>query len=95
MAQPSSHNDLDPDLHDLRVSNDAMTGHQPLSDDEVLAALGYRQEFRRKFSIWSIFCLSFSSLGLLSSVAATLSFTLGFESLFLQLKFLGMQEQEA
>ena len=85
IVQPSSHNDLDPDLYDLRAINDAFPGHQPLSDDEVLRALGYRQEFRRKFSIWSIFCLSFSSLGLLSSVAATLPFTLGFETLILQL----------
>jgi hypothetical protein len=47
------------------------------ADEQVLAELGYRQEFRRKFTLWSNFCLSFSSLGLLPSVAATLGFTLG------------------
>jgi hypothetical protein len=48
-----------------------------MADEEVLAKLGYRQEFRRKFTLWSNFSLSFSSLGLLPSVAATLTFTLG------------------
>ena len=48
-----------------------------IADEEVLAKLGYRQEFRRKFTLWSNFSLSFSSLGLLPSVAATLTFTLG------------------
>ena len=62
-----SHDDLD-DIADHKVD----------SDDDVLVALGYRQEFRRKFTVWSIFCLSFSSLGLLPSIAATLTFTLGF-----------------
>jgi len=47
------------------------------ADEQILATLGYRQEFRRKFTLWSNFCLSFSALGLLPSVAATLAFTLG------------------
>lgn len=48
-------------------------------DTEILEALGYRQEFKRKFTVWSNFSVSFSSLGLLPSIAATLAFTLGYE----------------
>jgi len=51
--------------------------HVPNSDDETLEELGYRQEFKREFGFWSIFGLSFSALGLLPSVAATLGFSLG------------------
>jgi hypothetical protein len=46
-------------------------------DDETLKDLGYRQEFKRKFGFWTIFSLSFSFLGLLPSVAATLQYSLG------------------
>jgi hypothetical protein len=46
-------------------------------DDETLKDLGYRQEFKRKFNSWTIFSLSFSYLGLLPSVAATLGYSLG------------------
>jgi hypothetical protein len=47
------------------------------SDDETLGELGYRQEFKRKFNLRSIFSLSFSTLGLLPSIAATLGYSLG------------------
>jgi hypothetical protein len=80
LAQKSFQVDPDPDItvfsHD--DAEDDMIGHKVDSDNDVLVALGYRQEFKRKFTVWSIFCLSFSSLGLLSSIAATLTFTLGF-----------------
>jgi hypothetical protein len=46
-------------------------------DDETLKELGYRQEFKRKFNFWSLFSLSFSAVGLLPSVAATLGYSLG------------------
>lgn len=52
--------------------------HQLDADEEVLAALGYRQDFKRKFNVWSSFCVSFSVLGLLPSVAATLGYSLGY-----------------
>lgn len=42
------------------------------ADEEVLAALGYRPEFKREFSLWTTFCVSFAVLGLLPSFAATL-----------------------
>jgi hypothetical protein len=56
----------------------AILDHQPDPDEEILISLGYRQDFKRKFTIWSSFSVSFSVLGLLPSVAATLYFTLGF-----------------
>jgi hypothetical protein len=55
----------------------AVVDHQLDADEEVLVALGYRQDFKRKFTIWSSFSVSFSVLGLLPSVAATLYFSLG------------------
>jgi hypothetical protein len=42
------------------------------ADEEVLAALGYKPEFRREFSLWTTFCVSFAVLGLLPSFASTL-----------------------
>src|SRR5271155_2185018 len=54
--------------------------HQADADEEVLVALGYRQDFKRKFTIWSSFSVSFSVLGLLPSVAATLGYSLGYEA---------------
>lgn len=42
------------------------------ADEAVLAALGYRPEFKREFSLWTTFCVSFAVLGLLPSFAATL-----------------------
>jgi hypothetical protein len=45
----------------------------PMSNDEsVLVALGYKQEFKREFSLWTTFCVSFAVLGLLPSFASTL-----------------------
>lgn len=46
---------------------------RPLTaDEEVLAALGYKPEFKREFSLWTTFCVSFAVLGLLPSFASTL-----------------------
>lgn len=42
------------------------------ADEQVLAALGYKPEFRREFSLWTSFCVSFAVLGLLPSFASTL-----------------------
>ena len=52
------------------------------ADDEALGTLGYRQEFRRHLTLSSIFSLSFSILGLLPSIAATLSFSLGYDRFY-------------
>lgn len=42
------------------------------ADEEVLAALGYKPEFKREFTLWTTFCVSFAVLGLLPSFASTL-----------------------
>lgn len=44
------------------------------ADDDALAALGYKPEFKREFSLWTSFCVSFAVLGLLPSFASTLYF---------------------
>lgn len=46
-----------------------------INDDEaMILALGYKQEFKREFSLWSIFAVSFSVLGLLPSIASTFDY---------------------
>ncbi|KAK7902999.1 hypothetical protein LTR67_002645 [Exophiala xenobiotica] len=47
-------------------------------DEVTLVALGYKQEFKRDFTIWESFSVSFSVLGLLPSVASTISYSLGY-----------------
>lgn len=47
------------------------------ADEEVLAALGYKPEFKREFSLWTTFCVSFAVLGLLPSFASTLYYGKG------------------
>lgn len=48
--------------------------HEVDSDEAKILALGYKQEFKREFSLFSIFAVSFSVLGLLPSVAATFDY---------------------
>lgn len=48
--------------------------HQIESDEAQILALGYKQEFKREFSLLSIFSTSFSVLGLLPSVAASFEY---------------------
>jgi hypothetical protein len=51
----------------------------PVDHDEmVLLSLGYKQEFKREFSLWSTFCVSFAVLGLLPSFASTLYYGMGY-----------------
>jgi hypothetical protein len=38
----------------------------------------FRPEFRREFSLWTSFCVSFAVLGLLPSFASTLYFGMGY-----------------
>ncbi|EXJ80126.1 hypothetical protein A1O1_08268 [Capronia coronata CBS 617.96] len=47
-------------------------------DELTLGALGYKQEFKRDFTIWESFSVSFSVLGLLPSIASTISYSLGY-----------------
>ena len=48
------------------------------ADEEVLAALGYKPEFKREFTLWTTFCVSFAVLGLLPSFASTLYYGMGY-----------------
>ncbi|GAO47026.1 amino acid transporter [Saitoella complicata NRRL Y-17804] len=48
------------------------------SDDEVLASLGYKPEFKREFTLWTTFSVSFAVLGLLPSFASTLYYGMGY-----------------
>ncbi|KAI4213783.1 MAG: hypothetical protein LQ349_009259, partial [Xanthoria aureola] len=48
------------------------------ADEEALAALGYKAEFKREFSLWTSFCVSFAVLGLLPSFASTLYYGMGY-----------------
>ncbi|CAI7577814.1 unnamed protein product [Penicillium bialowiezense] len=54
------------------------TGHVSLQagDNELLATLGYKQELRRHYSTVQIFAVAFSIMGLLPSIASTLSFSM-------------------
>jgi hypothetical protein len=52
--------------------------HEFNADEEILAALGYKSEFKREFSLFTTFCVSFAVLGLLPSFASTLYYGLGY-----------------
>ncbi|CAI7566882.1 unnamed protein product [Penicillium glandicola] len=54
------------------------TDHDMDADERVITALGYKQEFKREFSLWTTFCVSFSVLGLLPSFASTLWYGMGY-----------------
>jgi hypothetical protein len=61
------------------------TSFEPMEDDfpvdhdeKVLLSLGYKQEFKREFSLWTSFCVSFAVLGLLPSFASTLFYGMGY-----------------
>lgn len=79
MAAPSYSVDIDhePVTTVFSRGDIPVVNHKLDADEEILVALGYRQDFKRKFTIWSSFSVSFSVLGLLPSVAATLAFSLG------------------
>jgi len=52
--------------------------HEFDPDEEVLAALGYKSEFKREFGLFTTFCVSFAVLGLLPSFASTLYYGMGY-----------------
>ena len=54
------------------------SGTEWTADEEVLAALGYKPEFKREFTLWTTFCVSFAVLGLLPSFATTLWYGMGY-----------------
>lgn len=54
------------------------SGREWNADEEVLAALGYKPEFKREFTLFTTFCVSFAVLGLLPSFATTLFYGMGY-----------------
>ncbi|KAE8131944.1 amino acid permease-domain-containing protein [Aspergillus pseudotamarii] len=52
--------------------------HAMDADERVIVALGYKQEFKREFSLWTTFCVSFAVLGLLPSFASTIYYGMGY-----------------
>ena len=67
----------------------SMEDKSPIDHDEmVLLSLGYKQEFKREFSLWSAFCVSFAVLGLLPSFASTLYYGMGYAGTAGELLFL-------
>lgn len=61
-----------------KTHEQAVIDHAADADEKVLVSLGYKQEFKRDFSIWSCFSVSFSILGILPSIASTLTYNLAY-----------------
>lgn len=62
-----------------------MANKQSLNDEQLLAALGHKQELRREFSIWSLGCLCLCLMATweaLSSVVAAALISGGAPCLF-------------
>jgi len=47
-----------------------------IGDDELLASLGYKQEFKRAFTPLEVFGLGFSIIGLIPSIASVLVYAI-------------------
>ncbi|OQE15691.1 hypothetical protein PENSTE_c027G04784 [Penicillium steckii] len=64
--------------HDKKSLENAIEQDGPAEagDMELLATLGYKQELRRHYSTIQIFAVAFSIMGLLPSIASTLSFSM-------------------
>ncbi|CAB63537.1 Amino acid permease [Schizosaccharomyces pombe] len=74
---------FEPSSDEVGKAAEIVDTHENFYDDqgdidnpEELAELGYKQEFRRQLSLFGIFSISFSVLGMLPSVASTLVFGL-------------------
>ncbi|EAW13927.1 amino acid permease [Aspergillus clavatus NRRL 1] len=70
--------DHDPVTSALPNGDIPYTDHAMDADERVIVALGYKQEFKREFSLWTTFCVSFAVLGLLPSFASTLYYGMGY-----------------
>lgn len=74
------HHHIVTDVTTVLQETDLPLDYDALGEDEKrLVTLGYKQEFRREFDWWTVFCVSFCILGLLPSVAETLFFGMGCE----------------
>ncbi|KAG7098496.1 hypothetical protein E1B28_000440 [Marasmius oreades] len=57
-------------------SSSTSVDHASVNDQDVLARLGYKQEFKRDFTRIELFGLSFSIVGVVQSIAAVLLFSI-------------------
>ncbi|KMU80486.1 amino acid permease [Coccidioides immitis RMSCC 3703] len=73
--QPSHHQ---PSMSVLPAGDIPVMDHKMDEDERIIVSLGYKQEFKREFSLWTTFCVSFSVLGLLPSFASTLWYGMGY-----------------
>ncbi|KAF5095745.1 hypothetical protein DV451_004551 [Geotrichum candidum] len=88
MSEPPKHTNLggEVDVDHMPVTtifsnnhlHPVISDHVLTPDEEALVALGYKQEFKREFSLWSSFAVSFALLGLLPSIASTLFYGMGY-----------------
>ena len=85
MASDSTYKDTrhDPVTTIMPEGDVPYTDHAMDSDEKVIMALGYKQEFKREFGLLTTFCVSFAVLGLLPSFASTMTYGSWF-SLLLQ-----------
>lgn len=71
--------DVAPPVTTVLANGDVPDRMSELSGDEAaLAALGYKQEFKREFSAWTSFAVSFAVMGLLPSIATTMWYGIGY-----------------
>ncbi|PQE25129.1 amino acid permease protein [Rutstroemia sp. NJR-2017a BVV2] len=79
MANASAgHNMPRPSVTSVLPRGDVPNYEGLTADEAALTALGYKQEFKREFSLWTTFCVSFAVLGLLPSFASTLYYGMGY-----------------
>ncbi|KAG5340636.1 hypothetical protein C0989_000993 [Termitomyces sp. Mn162] len=57
---------------------DGMTSKKKPTDEELLASLGYKQEFKREFTPLEVFGVAFSIIGLVPSIASVLFYAIAF-----------------
>ncbi|KAH0579728.1 hypothetical protein H2248_002567 [Termitomyces sp. 'cryptogamus'] len=55
-----------------------MTSKKKPTDEELLASLGYKQEFKREFTPLEVFGVAFSIIGLVPSIASVLFYAIAF-----------------
>ena len=58
------------------LSTTTMQDKYRQADEALLASLGYKQEFKREFTPFEVFGISFSIIGLLPSIASVLVYAL-------------------
>ncbi|KAI1273689.1 amino acid permease-domain-containing protein [Xylaria sp. FL0933] len=73
------HHDDVPPVTTVFSDGDEPDNLTEMSEDEAgLASLGYKQEFKREFSAWTSFAVSFAVMGLLPSIATTMWYGIGY-----------------